>query len=313
MSQPVIDRSAGAARLREPLVRRKRAQRLAARRLMQARTRQALTGPQRAHDPLRRRESGPARRAASLLLVLLVAAAIHLAIVVVGSLVGGKEPPRREKIEQVVRVEVREPPPPPPPPALEKKPEPPKPEIVEKPVRPPPKAKAPPPPAEAPKGPPPRVVGISLDSTAEGGNGPAFAVGETRAGATADRAATPREAPPVAAAPPPPAPVAHNQVASRLPVAGVTYTPPKRKQAGEPPYPETLKSQGIEADVTVMVAISAEGKVTSVKIIKPAPYPEFNEASRLAALKEEFEPASRDGVPIPYTISYTYRFRLETQ
>jgi protein TonB len=88
---------------------------------------------------------------------------------------------------------------------------------------------------------------------------------------------------------------------------------PKRKQQKKPAYPETLKSQGIEADVTVMVTLDARGKVTSVKIIKPAPYPEFNAAAEATAREEEFEPALRDGMPIPYTLSYTYRFRLEDQ
>ena len=35
----------------------------------------------------------------------------------------------------------------------------------------------------------------------------------------------------------------------------------KRRRPSEPPYPETLKAQGIETDVAVMVTVSAEGKV----------------------------------------------------
>ena len=59
-------------------------------------------------------------------------------------------------------------------------------------------------------------------------------------------------------------------------------------------------------------AHDATGKVTRVKIISASPYPEFNQAADKAAHEEEFEPALRDGIPIPYTLSYTYRFRLET-
>ena len=121
---------------------------------------------------------------------------------------------------------------------------------------------------------------------------------------------------PEPAAPPPtptPAATARNQAASRIPVAGVQYTPPKRKRPHEPAYPETLKAQEIEADVTVMVSIDSTGKVTHVKIIRAAQYPEFNEVAQKTAIEEEFEPATRDGNAIPYTLSYTYRFRLETK
>jgi protein TonB len=61
----------------------------------------------------------------------------------------------------------------------------------------------------------------------------------------------------------------------------------------------------------VMVSIDATGKVTTVKVLKSSGYPELDEAARVAALSEEFEPATRDGAAIPYTLSYTYRFRLE--
>jgi protein TonB len=110
--------------------------------------------------------------------------------------------------------------------------------------------------------------------------------------------------------------VARNAVASRIPTAGMVYVPPRHKgKPKEPPYPETLKAQGIEADVTVMVSINAQGKITSVKVIKPAAYPEFDESARKTALEEDgqWEQATRDGTPMPYTWSYTYHFRLETK
>jgi protein TonB len=301
------------ARARTPLVQRKRAARQAARRLMAARTRVGLTADQRAYDPLQHRRRAPGARGALVALLLLGAAAIHVGVVALGFLIGGREPALRERIEQTVRVEVREPPPPPPPPPEEKRPEPPPPEPIVK-KTPPPKAKAPPPPEPETKSPPPRVVGISLDSTTEGGSGPAFATGETRQGQTAERAAAPKPSEaPAAPAPAPVKPVVKNEVASRIPVAGVSYTPPRRKRPHEPIYPETLKAQEIEADVGVLVSIDAEGKVTKVKVIGAAPYPEFNQAAEKAAHEEEFEPALRDGVAIPYTLSYTYRFRLETK
>ncbi|HXI56940.1 MAG TPA: energy transducer TonB [Polyangia bacterium] len=280
---------------------------------MRTRTRQALTPQQRAYDPLERERRSKAVRIAIAVGALLGAAALHAGVIGIGRLIGNQETGRRERIEQVVRVEVREPPPPPPPPPIEeKKPEPP----PEKPVRPPPVkvAKLPPPPETPPPRSPPRVVGLNLESTTEGGNGPAFAVGTTRAGETAQRAQAPQQAPPEEA-PPVAAPTsAKNAVASRIPVAGITYTQPKLKgQRKEPPYPETLKAQGIEGDVRVMISVDSRGKVIDVKIIGPSPYPEFNELAKAAAAQDEYEPATRDGIPIPFMIPYTHRFRLDSQ
>jgi periplasmic protein TonB len=299
---------------RRPLVERKLAERREARRRMAARTQHPLAPAQRAHDPLLHRRRGPGERAGLVALLLLGAAAIHVGVVAIGFLIGGREHGQRERIEQTVKVEVREPPPPPPPPPPEeKKAEPPKPpEPIVKKLPPPPKVKAPPPP-EPPKGPPPRVVGINLDSTTEGGNGPAFATGDTHAGQTAEKAEAPKPPPPEPPAPAPqPKVTSKNAVASRIPVAGVAIVPPKPKGGMRPPvYPEQLKAQGIEGFVTVMVAIGPDGKVTSVYIVVPAPQPEFNEAAQQAALAQPWQPATKNGVPYGYTVSYKYGFTQE--
>jgi protein TonB len=152
------------------------------------------------------------------------------------------------------------------------------------------------------------VVGLSLDNTVEGGSGPSFATGNTRRGRTADRAADPRAVPPRAG---PAAAEPKNQAASRIPTGSAKYVPPRRARPVQPHYPATLKAQGIEADVTVLVKLDAKGAVTAVDIIKSGGHPEFDEAARRAAEREAFHPATRDGTAIPYTLSYTYRFRLE--
>jgi len=302
-------------RARPPLGVRKRLERQAARQRIAAHTTRGLSDPQRALDPLLHRGRTLGAKALKAAGALLGSTGLHAAVVVVGLLIGGVRLGRREVIKEEVTVTVRERelPPPPPPPPPEKPPEPPKPAVVEKPA-PPPMAKAPPPPAEAPKGPPPRVVGLSFESTAEGGSGPGFAVGNTRMGETAERAAEPKPADPAASeAAPTTEPAQVNRAASRIPTAGVAYTMPKRKHQRKPLYPETLKAQGIEEDVPVMVTLDASGKVIKVKILKETPYPELNESARQSALDEEYEPATRDGVPIPYTLSYTIRFRLEDE
>jgi protein TonB len=309
-SSPRIVRQALSPRRgRLPLSVRNRERRQAARGRIARQVRRPLTAAQRIFDPLRRDRRTSGARLGWVAAALLASAAIHGLVVFLGVVIGRSEVGRRDVVEQVVKVEMREhpapPPPAPPPEPPPEKPAPPPPRVAK---LPPPKA----PPPEPVKTPPPRVVGLSLESTSQGGEGPSFAVGNTRAGTTAERAEAPANVPPVA---PPPAeePAPANQAASRIPTAGITYTMPRRRAPSKPAYPETLKAQGIEADVPVMVSLDARGRVVSVKVVKPSPYPELNEAARRAAAAEEFEPATRDGVPIPYTLGFTYRFRLEDE
>ena len=274
---------------------RQRARRTQARRLGAARTSRPLTAEQRALDPLAHARPSSGKRLGILLLVALASAGVHLGAVGVGILIGRNVRPPAQ--HEDLTIEMKEPPPPPPPPPPEvKAPEPPAP--VEKASRPPPvKVKAPPPPATPtppPRVAPVRVVGLSLESTTEGGEGPSFAVGNTRMGDTEKQAKAPKDVGPAptgtSTLPAAGGPTKTNAVATRIPVAGVQYGKPaprggKQKQ---PPYPPILRSQGIEGDVKVLVTISETGKVTSVKILTPSSYPEFDEAARKTALEQEW-------------------------
>jgi TonB family protein len=53
------------------------------------------------------------------------------------------------------------------------------------------------------------------------------------------------------------------------------------------------------------------GRVTDAKVIKPSPHAEFNAAALAAAWRQTWEPARKDGVPMSFSQSYTYNFRLE--
>ncbi len=250
------------------------------------------------------------------ILVLLVSLGLHVGFVImalgVGRL-GGHKTQERERV--AIEMREHEVKPEPKPPAPEKPPEPEKkeperPRVAKAP--PPPKIEEPPKPPE--KKPPPRIVGLSFESTVGGnGEGPAFAVGNTHLGVTAKIAAkkedVPKEAPAPVNGTEKPTPV--NQVATRIPSKGVTFT--EAKYRGTPPkpvYPPTLKAQGVEADVEVLVFIGATGKVTGVKILHASPYPEFNEAAKKAALATQWVPATRNGAPMASTKRYSYRFRL---
>ena len=272
-----------------------------------------LSPEQRAFDPTDHRQRRAGARVAGLAGLVFGSAVTHALLVGAGVLVAFVVPDDHEEEDRdAVAVEVREREP-------EKQPEPeklpdppavePTPRRIEKAVKPPPKPPDPPPAAEPPpKATPRRVVGLSMESTVGGGAGPSFATGETRGGTTEKTAADParKKAPP-----PPDQADTGNKQATRIPTAGVKLILPKRKKPVVPDYPPALKAQGIEADVPVMVSLDATGAVTAVKILKSSGHPELDEAARKAALAESFEPASRDGVAIPYTLSYTYRFRLE--
>jgi periplasmic protein TonB len=255
-------------------------------------------------------------RAAIGILVLLVSVGLHVGFVVmalgVGKL-GAQNAKERERLAIEMREHEAEKPKPPEP---EKPPEPKK--EIERPTV----VKAPPapkieelPPKDPEKKPPPRIVGLSFESTVGDGNGegPAFAVGNTRLGET-DKVAVKKEDVPKER----PAPVhgtekptTANQAATRIPVKGVTYTDAKyRGNQIKPDYPPTLKAQGIEGDVDVLVFIDATGKVSNVKILRESPYPEFNEAAKKAALAQPWEAATRNGEPRASTKKYSYRFRI---
>jgi protein TonB len=170
----------------------------------------------------------------------------------------------------------------------------------------------PPPPPSAP--PPRRVVGLSMESTSEGGSGPAFATGNTNAGETQRLATDPRDIPrgpaPPVDTPPVEAPAA-NRAASNIPGLGGAIKPPVRRGEVKPKYPELLRAQGIEADVKLLIRVDAEGRVVDVKIVAASPYPELDASAVEAVRAGSYQPAVRDGVAVAYSLNFTVRFRLD--
>jgi protein TonB len=246
------------------------------------------------------------------ILVLLVSLGLHVAFVIMAFEVGRLGAQRERERERVaIEMREREVKPPEPEKTPEPKPEPERATVVKA----PPAPKIEEPPKDPEKKPPPRIVGLSFESTVgEGdGEGPAFAVGNTRLGETDKFAAKKEDVPKERPAPVrgTEKPTTANQAATRIPSKGVTFTEAKyRGEPRKPEYPPTLKAQGVEADVEVLVFIDGTGKVTMVKILHESPYPEFNEAAKKAALAQEWEPATRNGEPMSSTKKYSYRFRL---
>ncbi len=205
------------------------------------------------------------------------------------------------------------PPPPEPEPALEPTPEPePAPKPKARP-RPPPAdpIDLPPEPTPPPKQDPPRrIVGLSLESTTEGAGGPSFGVGNTRMGKTERIAEDPTEAKPLEKPAQKILPV--NRAATRIPTASRSVLVKPKPIGGmrEAPFPDLYKAQGLEADVTVRVRIDREGRVSEAEVVSAAAQPEFNRVATATARAQRFEPATRDGQAIEFTITFTYRFRL---
>lgn len=301
--------------------------RQALRELIHARVVHPIDTPRLSFDPLERRESR-ALSALSALRLVVSAVMIHVAVIlafaVVGYLLGRERTVHAPERLSVNIVETR--PRVAPPPVTEEPPVAPAPIVPEfEPVTPPPKrpdapkreplkTRDTPVPAPEPEAAPRRVVGLSLESTVQG-SGPSFATGTSRLGRTDAQAVEPSQAaraPAAASAPAAvPQPGATQRVASHIPTRDAQFEKPKRLKPNRPEYPAALKAQGLEGDVTVRVDIAANGAVTSVTIVQSSGYPAFDEAARRAAASERFAPAVRDGIAVPFSLSYSYRFRIE--
>jgi protein TonB len=264
--------------------------------------------------------------------LLIVAAALFAHGAVLGSffganaVLGGKR--TEDRGNEPIQVTMVEPPPPEPEPEpeVEAAPEPrPKPKPKPKPRpkrrrRPKPRKTPPPPdPTDAPAEaePPPkkkkarRIVGLNMSSTAKGGSGPAFAVGNTRMGRTAERAENPDDAQPL---PKGRAPRRKNRRATRLPIGAGGPKLTKPKYAGprlEPEYPDDYRAQNLEAKITLEVTIGADGRVKKARVVKGSPYEKFEAAALATARRQRWVPAQRGGEPVRYTITYAYFFKLK--
>lgn len=160
-----------------------------------------------------------------------------------------------------------------------------------------------------------RTIGLSLESTVSGGDGPAFNTGNSRMGQTSTTANDPNRidrrkgaSAPVANRAPTPGP---NRVAAHIPGSKVKLVRPRRVSRVTPQYPALLRAQNIEGTVVLRVHVDKNGQVTKVDIVAKAGHEEFNKAARMAALQERFRPATKNGVAIAYDITFSSRFRID--
>jgi TonB family protein len=154
------------------------------------------------------------------------------------------------------------------------------------------------------------LIGLSMESTVSG-TGPAFATGTSRMGET-----RPNQARGTAPVKPSPAAsgggaVTEQREATRIPTRDVKLEKPRRLRQQQPAYPATLRAQGIEGSVMVSVNIDTAGVVQQASVLRSSGHAEFDSAALNAARAERFAPATRDGTAVPYTLSYSYHFRIE--
>ncbi len=311
---------------------------------------QPVAAERRAKDPINHRRVGAGLYIGLAALLVVGAVGVHAMILFAffglsSALGSGQHTSEKvEKVEVAVNITEPEPPEPEPEPPKppEPEPEPPEPEeeIIQEPEpepepekpkpkpKPRPKKPAPPPdPIDKPKDPPPeppkkkarRVVGLNMESTTNGGDGPAFASGNTRMGETDTKAENPNKVEKIAPGDTQGTPGAKsgeaspNKVSRRIPGSGsggafkgARYKGGKRR----PAYPEALRRRQIEGNVTVTVNIGVDGRVVSAKVIKSSGQPALDQAALATARAQLWTPAQKDGKPVPDTKSYTYRFRL---
>nr|WP_267968688.1 TonB-dependent siderophore myxochelin receptor MxcH [Myxococcus stipitatus] len=139
------------------------------------------------------------------------------------------------------------------------------------------------------------VLGTSgLASAQTGATGPASVTPSPSEAVSGERPGTPAPAP---AVPAPESPASPALVAPRL------------LQFVEATYPVEAEQARVEATVRLRLTLDAQGTVTAVDVLEGAGHG-FDEAARDAALRFRFEPALRDGTPVPSRIPYLYEFRL---
>jgi protein TonB len=156
------------------------------------------------------------------------------------------------------------------------------------------------------------LIGLSLESTVSG-TGPAFATGSSQMGTTRPKQASgsaPRGTSATVSGQAGSA-AGTQREATRIPTRDEKIELPRRLRPQQPAYPATLRAQGIEGSVVVSVSIDASGVVQQASVLKGSGHSEFDSAALNKAQSERFAPATRNGAPVPYTLTYSYHFRIE--
>ncbi len=91
------------------------------------------------------------------------------------------------------------------------------------------------------------------------------------------------------------------------PAAPKLTKPPAITKSVDPVYPPEALADKLSADVTMLIDIDVDGRVSGVQVTKPAGHG-FDEAAVAAATEMEFSPAEIDGKPGKIRIEYVMHF-----
>jgi TonB family protein len=101
---------------------------------------------------------------------------------------------------------------------------------------------------------------------------------------------------------------------SRRPSEGGVRSAHLLEGAGVPEYPRVCKREGIEGDGEYGLAVDETGSVTDVRVIRSAGHPELDKAAKLFFIyRAKCEPATLDGLPIPFSTRMRVSFRIEAR
>ena len=78
-----------------------------------------------------------------------------------------------------------------------------------------------------------------------------------------------------------------------------------------PPYPPLSLENDEKGSVGLRVQVSAEGRAMSVEVSKSSGFPRLDRAAKTAVEKYRFRPATRGGVPIPFTYTFSINFSFK--
>ena len=90
---------------------------------------------------------------------------------------------------------------------------------------------------------------------------------------------------------------------------GSGIRPPRGLSIVDPKYSDAARKAKINGSVVVAIAISEEGSVDDVKIVRPLGYG-LDQNAMEAARQSKFAPATKDGKPVPVQFNMEMTFKL---
>ena len=100
---------------------------------------------------------------------------------------------------------------------------------------------------------------------------------------------------------------------SEAPKQAKVDAPPRPFKTIRPDYPKGARQRGEEGNVDLELAISANGRVESVSVVRSSGYPELDAAAVRAAKNARFTPAKSGRVAVASTARLTITFKLTSR